>query len=146
MRKKPLGYKRLLQRLLFPLYRSNGLGCEVIEDTVDSFYLVGDSVSYLVENRIGYLLNRCAHSVGRIYGADDSGPAFITAFVLNPYALNVGNDYKILPYLTCKAVLVKFLAENSVSLSERVESVSCDSAEATDAKSGTGAPSLNNVD
>ena len=91
-----------------------------------------------MENGIGYLLNSRGHCVLGIYRADNSGPAFVTAVVLNANALYVGNRYKVLPYLLCESTVVKLLAENCVSLAQSVESVAGDSTEATNTEAGSG--------
>ena len=91
-----------------------------------------------MENGIGDLLDSSGHSVFRIYGANDSGPAFVTAFVLNSNALNVGNNNEELPNLFGKTVLIEFIAKNRICFSERFKSVASDSSKATNSKSGTG--------
>ena len=129
------GYPEI--KILFPLNSSDRLRGEVEKDTVDTLYLVGDAVGNMMEEGIGNLLDSSRHSVGSVYGSDDCRPAFVTAFVFYTYALDIGNDNKILPNLAFKSVLCKFFAENSVCLSECVETVTGDCAETSYAKSGT---------
>ena len=57
----------------FPLNRADGLGCKVVEDAVDAFYLVGDAVGDVVQERVGDLLDGGGHGVGGVDGADDGG-------------------------------------------------------------------------
>ena len=56
--KKPLFQGFLAFLGLFPLDCAAGFGCEVIEDTVDAVDLCCDTLSYLMEHCIGYLLYR----------------------------------------------------------------------------------------
>ena len=114
------------------------LGSDIIEDSVDAFDLGCDSGADLMEHCVGDLFDCGGHSVLCIYGADDRRPALVAAVVLNTNTLDVGDNYEILPYLFVKAANVKFLAEDSVCLAERMETVTGNSAEASYSKSGTG--------
>ena len=91
-----------------------------------------------MEDGVGDLLDGGGHSVFGVDGADDGGPAFVAAVVLDAYALDVGDDYEILPYLFGQAAVVKLLAEDGVCLAERFKTVAGDGAEATDAEAGAG--------
>ena len=114
---------------LFPFDSSNRLRRQIVENSVDAVDLGGDALGYLMENRVGDLLDGGAHSVLGVYGADDRGPALVAALVLNAYRLDVGDNNEILPYLLGKAALIKLVAEDSVCLAESCESVTGDSTE-----------------
>ena len=126
------------QYLLFPLNRSCRLRSEVVENAVDACDLGGDTGGDLVKDRVGDLLDGGGHGILGVYGADDSGPSLISAFVLDTNALHVGNNNKVLPHLFCKTVLVELVAENCVCLAKSRKPVTCDSAKASYAKTGTG--------
>ena len=64
----------------------------------------------MMKNAIRDFFDCCCHSISCVDSADDCRPAFVALGVLNAYALNVGHSDKVLPYLACKAVLVKFFA------------------------------------
>ena len=89
---------------------------------------MGDAVGDLVKDGVGDLFDGGGHGVLGVNGADDGGPALITAGVLNANALNIGNDYELLPNLLCKTAVVKLLTENCVGLAKSVETVSGDGA------------------
>ena len=96
------GFKPLKSHIiLLPLYSAYRLRCEVEKNTVNAVDLVGYSVGYMVQERIGDLLDGRTHSVGRIYRADDCGPALVSLAVLYANALNVRNCDKILPNFSC---------------------------------------------
>ena len=84
------------------------------------------------------LLYGCAHSVGGVYSADYCGPALVARVVLDADALDVGNNYEILPDLLGKSADIELLAENSVCLAERVETVTGDRTETSYSESGAG--------
>ena len=119
-----------------PLNRSDRLWCKVKEYAVDAGYLVGDALCDLVKHGVGDLLYRCGHSVNGVNGADDSGPSLVSLVILYANALNVGHCDKVLPYFFGKAALVKFLAQNCISLAQCCKAVTRDSTEATNAKAG----------
>ena len=99
---------------------------------------MGNAVGDVVEQRIGNLFDGSAHCVGGIYGADDCGPAFVAAFVLNTYALNIGHSDKVLPNLFAETVLCKLLTKDGISFTQRLKTVAGDCAQAANAKSGAG--------
>ena len=97
-----------------------------------------DAVCDLVEDLIGNLFDSCSHSILCVDSADDCGPAFVAALILNANALDVGNSDEILPNLLVKTAELKLFTENCISLAESVESVACDSTETSYAETGTG--------
>ena len=105
---------------LFPLNRADRLRGEIVENAVDAVDLVGDAVGNLVENGVGDLLDGGGHRVARVDGADDGGPALVSAAVLDAHALDVGHGDEVLPNLFGKTVLIELLAENGVCLAERI--------------------------
>ena len=110
-------------RLLFPLNCACGLRSEIVENAVYAFHFVDDSVGNSVENGVGNFFNGSSHSVLGIYGADDSGPTFITFVISDTNALHIGHGNEILPYFGSKTAFVKFFTENGISFTERMESV-----------------------
>ena len=123
---------------LFPLNSSRRLGSQIEENSVNAFYLVGDAGNDLMKHLVGYFLDGCSHSILCVDRADYCGPALVTRVVLYANALDVGNCDEILPNLLGKSAVVEFLTENRISLAERVETVACDRAETTNAKTGAG--------
>ena len=91
-----------------------------------------------MKNLVRNFLDRGGHCIDGIDGANDRGPAFIAAIVLDADRLDIGNYYKILPNLFGKTADIEFLAENSICLAERVQSVTGDSAETANTETGTG--------
>ena len=130
------GYPEI--RFLFPLDRSDWFWGEVEEDAVYSLYFVCDTLGDFMENGIGNFLYSGGHGIFGINGSDNCGPAFVTAFVFNSHAFNIGNGYEILPNLFGEAVLIELVAQNCICFAECTQSISCDGAEATNTKSGTG--------
>ena len=125
-------------RLLFPLDGTNGLGRQIQQNAVDALHLMGDAVGDVVEDLVGDLLDGCGHGVLGVDGADDGGPALVALLVANAHALDVGHGDEVLPYLLAEAVLVELLAEDGVGLTQGVESVAGDGAQATDTQAGAG--------
>ena len=122
---------------LFPLNGADGLGSEVVKNTVDAFNFVGDSVGNFMKNSIGDLFDGCGHCVFGVNGADDCGPAFITAFVFDANALDIRNNDEILPNFFSKTVVCEFFAENCVCFTKSSKAVTGDCAKAANTKAGT---------
>ena len=94
------GFRAFVSRfVLFPLDRAAGLGGEVVQDSVYALYLVCDTGGYFMKHIVRYFLDRGGHCVRCIYRADDIGPALIPFTVTHADGSEVGDCYKILPYL-----------------------------------------------
>ena len=90
-----------------------------------------------MEECVGDLLDGSGHGVGGIDGADDRGPSLIALAVLHTDGLEIRNGDEILPYLACETVLVELLTQDRVCLTQRVQTIAGDRAEAANAESGT---------
>ena len=121
-----------------PLNRARGLGCNIIENSVDSLNLACYSRAYLMKKRVGNFLDGRGHSVLGVNGADDRGPALKAAVILDTYALYIGDYYKILPNFLCETAIIKLLAQDRICLAESVKTVTGDSAETSYTESGSG--------
>ena len=95
--------------VLFPFDGADGLGSQVHQNAVDAFHLVGDPVGDLVQDLVGDLLDGCGHGILGVDSADDSGPAFVTALVLNADTLDIGNCDEILPDLLAQTVFIELI-------------------------------------
>ena len=131
-----MGFFRLLK--LFPLDGADGLGGQVVEDAVDALNFVGDALGDVLQQLEGDVLHGGGHSVGGVDGADDGGPCIVALAVSDADGLHVGHGDKVLPDLAGKAVELKLLAEDSVSLAQGVQTVTGDGAKAAHAQTGAG--------
>ena len=82
--------------------------------------------------------NRSGHRVDGINGTNDYRPVVASCVISYADRTEVGNSCEVLPYLACKSVFSKFVAENSVGQTYSFKTVTCDSAKTTYAESGTG--------
>ena len=122
----------------FPLDGSYGLWRQVHQHTVDAVDLVGDPVYDLMQNGIRDLFYGGSHSVGGVDCTNNSGPAFVAAFILHTDTLNVRHDDKVLPDLFAQTALIKFLPENGIGFPQCVQTVTGNGTQAAHAQTGTG--------
>ena len=128
----------MIVKVLFPLNSGAGLGSEVIEDTVHAVDLGGDAICDMLEKLEGNILDGGGHCVTGIDRADDDGVSEGAGVILNADRFEIGHDGEILPDLALKAVLCEFVTQDSVGFSDKLKSLSGDSAEASDAEAGAG--------
>ena len=84
---------------------------------------MGDPVSDLVQNLVGDLLNGSRHGVLGVDRADDCGPAFVTALVLDTDTLDVGNCNEVLPDLFAQTALVEFVTQDGICFTQSFQTV-----------------------
>ena len=123
---------------LFPLDRGAGLRCEVEEDAVDVLDLVGDALCDVLQQGEGHILDGSGHSVLGVDGTQDDGPALGALTLGHADAFEIGDSGEILPNLALKAVLREFLTQDRIGLSDSLQTITGDRAQAANAQSGAG--------
>ena len=121
-----------------PLDGSGGLGCEVVEASVDSIYLVGDALGDSSEYIVGDLLDRGGHGIDGVDCTDDHGPLEAPLVVLDTDGLEIGDDGEVLPYLSCESCLIELFSEDCIGFPDGLESVTGYGSGTTDTESGSG--------
>ncbi len=124
----------VIRFILFPFYSSHGLGGEIVEDPVDALDLVGDAVGDALEDVPVDSLDGRRHGVARVDRADDDRPFPDSVAVLDPGGLDRRDDGEILPDLALITGFRELLSEYRVRLSDRLEPVAGDRADAAYAK------------
>ena len=99
---------------------------------------MGDPVGDLVQDLIGDLLNGGGHSVLGVNRTDNGGPAFITAFILNANALDVGNSDEVLPHLFVQTALIELFAQDRIGFTQSFQTVTGNGTQTADTQTGAG--------
>ena len=121
---------------LFPFDCAHGLRRQIQQNAVNAFDLMGNTVGDLVQNTVGNFFDGSRHGILGVDGADDSGPAFVAALVLDTDALDVGHSDEVLPDLFVQAVLLKLFPQDSVCFTQSMKTVAGNSAQAADTQAG----------
>ena len=99
---------------LFVLDGRRRLRREVVKHSVYALHLVCDPIHKLLHEFKRYLFDLRCHSVLRVDSPDDDSPLKYPLAIPDAGRAHVGNHRKVLPDLPFKAILCKFLAEDSI--------------------------------
>lgn len=117
--------------ILFPLNGRIGLRRHVITNTVYILHLLENTVGNLHQYRPLYRLNSSSHGIHRINGTDNDRPVKRTGIITYTYRLEIGYNSEILPYFLIQTCQPEFFLQDSVRLTNSLQTVTCDSSQAT---------------